>query len=101
MTIDESLPPKPNELQMTLSNTTSFCPSEGRMVFSPELFQPRLAGIKLCCIAKIDITLSIEPDADVVCPVNDLVLETAGISLPKRRMIAWLSEASLLGVPVP
>ena len=62
--------------------------------------QLRLTGRKPCCKAKMQNTASMEPEALVVCPVNGLVDDTGGTS-PKRRIMAWLSLTSLLGVPVP
>ena len=47
------------------------------------------------------MTVSIAPEADVVCPVNDLVLDIGGILSPNMRLRAMLSLLSLLGVPVP
>ena len=76
-------------------------PKVGTIPPSILFFQPRLAGVKLFCIASIQITASIDPEADVVCPVNAFVLEISGISSPKIRISAWLSVMSLFGVPVP
>lgn len=47
------------------------------------------------------MTVSMAPDALVVCPVKALVEETGGTRSPKSRSMAALSLASLLGVPVP
>ena len=45
--------------------------------------------------------LSMLPEALVVWPVKALVDDTGGICSPNTRRRAALSEASLLGVPVP
>ena len=47
------------------------------------------------------MTVSMPPEALVVWPVNDFVLDTSGIFVVKMRFRAAVSEASLLGVPVP
>ena len=54
-----------------------------------------------CCIARRQITVSMDPDAEVVCPVKDLVLDIAGIVAPNTLCRARLSVMSLFGVPVP
>ena len=101
MISDVSLPPKPNELQTTLSSLISSTPSVGVIPPSIWFCQPRFAGTKPCFIANRQITVSIPPDALVVCPVNDLVLETRGIHSPNTRFKATPSLWSLFGVPVP
>lgn len=65
------------------------------------VLHPRLGGKKPCCKASRHITVSIDPDALVVCPVNAFVEEKAGICVPHILSIAASSDASLLGVPVP
>ena len=47
------------------------------------------------------ITVSMLPEAEVVCPVYDFVLETHGIFEPNSLFIAADSLLSLSGVPVP
>ena len=61
----------------------------------------RLAGTKWCCIANRQMTVSMLPEALVVCPVNAFVLDISGIFSAKTRFRAALSLRSLLGVPVP
>ena len=63
--------------------------------------QFRLAGINPSCRARRQKTASMLPEALVVWPVKPLVEDTGGIFSPNTRRRAALSEASLLGVPVP
>ena len=112
--MDESLPPKPNELHSTFSSfaldslsPSHECPcpmpapAKGETVSGPLLLQLRLTGTKPSYIARMQITASTEPDALVVCPVKDFVDDTAGIFSGNSLLRAALSLASLLGVPVP
>ena len=98
---EESFPPNPKALHITLSTWQPVCPFDGTIPPCSGVVQPRLEGMKLCSIASRQITSSIAPDADVVCPVYAFVLEMSGRSLPNTFFIATLSVKSLFGVPVP
>lgn len=101
--MDESLPPKPKELHITLSMRQSGATSEvsGVMQFSSDVEKPAFTGRKRLFIARMQNAASIEPEALVVCPVRAFVDDTGGWFCPKSRLMAALSEASLSGVPVP
>ena len=96
-----SFPPNPKELQRTFSSLTFSMPVQGIIPFSICFSQPRLAGMKWCCMASRQMIASMLPEALVVCPVNDFVLEIQGIFLPNNRLRDSDSLWSLLGVPVP
>ena len=99
--IVESFPPNPNELHITCFRfcPVSVCVTGAEPSIGVE--QPRVAGINPFCMAKRHITVSMLPDALVVCPVNDLVDENGGIRSPKTRLNASISVWSLFGVAVP
>lgn len=75
--------------------------SSGIAVSLMGFFHPIFFGRKSFRIPRIHITDSIDPDALVVWPVNDLVEEKSGRLYPQIRSIAASSHASLFGVPVP
>ena len=98
---DESFPPKPKALHNTCFRAFFVGCETGTMPSSMACDQLRLTGRKPFCKARMQNTASMEPEALVVCPVNGLVDDTGGTFSPKSRIMAWLSLASLLGVPVP
>ena len=99
--MDESLPPKPKALHTMCLSDLSSGPTCGTTHSGSGVLQLSCRGTKPCCMARRQKTALMEPEALVVCPVKGLVDDTGGTAEPKIRLIAALSEVSLLGVPVP
>ena len=73
-----SLPPNPNELHNTCCNERALFAAKGTIPSGISVCHPMFIGANSCCIASRQITVSMLPDALVVCPVKPFVLEIKG-----------------------